>query len=156
MGLDNIPYVYPCIAKGLQDPDEEIDCEKIVRENKCPWNEAMGEMKGGIYGMFGTHCWYRGKSGNYMLEKLKSNGYSPPIGKDGEPLSFYGDWADGDDEIVSPEACIELAEWMADHAEAYASISGREYPLEEEIDSYRYAISWLKFVSEYGGSRIWY
>ena len=150
MGLDNIPHEYPCIAEGLQDHNEEIDCKKNIEENKCPWDREMGQVKGGIYGMFGTHCWYRGKSGNAMLSELQTKGYVAPI-------TFYGSGDDGNETLSSRE-CLELSKWMADHAEAYASVGGygREYPSEEEIDSYRYAVSWLKFVSEYGGSRIWY
>ena len=148
MGLDNIPNTYPCVHEGLQDPDEQIDCQKNIEENKCPWDREMGQVKGGIYGMFGTPCWYRGKAGNAMLSELQTKGYIAPI-------TFYGSGDDGN-ETLNPRECLDLSEWMADHAEAYAKISKREYPLEEVVDEYRYAITWLKFVSEYDGSRIWY
>tara|TARA_Y100001951_G_C11248017_1_gene244611 strand:+ start:303 stop:776 length:474 start_codon:yes stop_codon:yes gene_type:complete len=157
MGLDNIPYEYPCIVDGLQDPDGEIDCHKNIELSKCPWDKAMRDKGTPVYGMFGTPCWYRGKVGNAMLHELMEHGYDPPIGNDGEPLNFYGDWTDGDEEKVRPEACIELSEWMADHAEIYAKICNKEFStLKEIMESYRYAINWLKFVSEYNGSRVWY
>ena len=149
MGLDNIPYVYPCIDEGLQDPDEEIDCQRNIEEGMCPWDREMGHKQGGILGMFGTHCWYRGKSGNHMLQELESKGYTAPI-------SFYGSGADGE-EILSSKECLELSRWMAEHAEVYASICNTEYSsLEEVMDSYKYAIDWLEFVSEYNGSNVWY
>ncbi len=139
MGLDNIPYEYPCIHEGLQDDSEQIDCQKNIEEGKCPWDREMGQVKGGIYGMFGTPCWYRGKSGNAMLSELQTKGYMAPI-------TFYGSGDDGN-ETLSPRECLDLSEWMADHADDID---------EEVIDNYWYAIEWLKFVSEYDGSRVWY
>ena len=151
MGLDNIPYEYPCISEGLQDPDEQIDCQANIDDNKCPWHRELGDENGVVYGMFGTHCWYRGKSGNYMLDELRQHGFDPPT-------TFYGDdELDDGSEGISPEACLDLASWMAENGELYASIANTEYEtLEEAIDYYRYAISWLKFVSEYGGTKVCY
>ena len=152
MGLDNIPYEYPCIAEGFQPEHKQIDCEKMIERNMCPWEREMGNEKGSIGGMFGTPCWYRGKAGNYMLEKLSEHVEDEP------PTTFYGDdeLEDGS-EGISPEACLNLASWMADNGELYASIAGSEHSsLEDEIDSYKYAINWLKFVSEYGGTKVWY
>ncbi len=152
MGLDNIPYEYPCIAEGFQPEHKQINCTKMVERNMCPWDRELGEKKGGIYGMLGTPCWYRGKAGNYMLEKLADHGV------DDAPTSFYGDdELDDGSEGLLPEACLDLASWMADNGELYASIAGSEYSsIEDDIDSYRYAINWLKFVSEYGGTKVWY
>jgi hypothetical protein len=152
VGLDNIPAEYPCIAEGFQPEGKQINCDKMIERNMCPWNKVLGEEKGSISGMFGTYCWYRGKAGNYMLEKLSEHVEDEP------PTTFYGDdeLEDGS-EGISPEACLNLASWMADNSELYASIAGSEYSsLEDEIDSYKYAINWLKFVSEYGGTKVWY
>jgi len=145
MGLDNIPVNYPCIAEGMQDINNELDCQKNIAEHKCPWDREMQKAGTPIYGMLGTPCWFRGKAGQYMLGYLENHGYYPP-----NDLSFYGTGDEGD-ELVSPEACLELAEWMADHSEAYAKIlSVNDYDIEKEMEGYRYAINWLKFVSEYG------
>ena len=152
MGLDNIPAEYPCIAEGFQPEGKTIDCEKMIQRNMCPWNRVMGDKKGSIGGMFGTPCWYRGKAGNYMLEKLNQHGEDEP------PTTFYGDdELDDGSEGLSPESCLNLASWMANRGELYASISGSGHvSLEDEIDAYKYAIDWLKFVSEYGGTKVWY
>ena len=152
MGLDNIPAEYPCIAEGFQPEHKQIECVQMLERNMCPWHREMGNKKGGISGMFGAPCWYRGKAGNYMLNKLAEHGADDP------PTSFYGDdeLKDGS-EGISPESCLDLASWMADNGELYASIAGSEYSsVEDEIDSYKYAINWLKFVSEYGGAKVWY
>ena len=139
MGLDNIPAEYPCIVEGFQPEGKQINCERMIKRNMCPWDREMGNEKGGILGMFGTPCWYRGKAGNYMLLELENKGYIAPI-------SFYGSGDDGN-ETLSPKECLDLSEWMADHADDIE---------EEGIDEYWYAIKWLKFVSEYDGSRVWY
>ena len=165
MGLDNIPYEYPCIAEGLQTEGDEIDCNENIDNGKCPWHREMSDAGLAVYGMLGTHCWYRGKTGNYMLSELAEHGYKPPEDAWGEPLSFYGDWNpnyveekdDSVEEILSPEGCLTLANWMADHAEVYASIANTEHEtLQEAIEYYRYAINWLKFIASYGGSKVWY
>ena len=152
MGLDNIPAEYPCIVEGFQPEGKQIDCEKMIKRNKCPWDREMGKKMGGIIGMFGTPCWYRGKAGNYMLEKLADHG------EDDAPTSFYGDdELDDGSEGILPESCLDLAAWMEARSKLYASIAGSDYSsVEDEINSYRYAIDWLKFVSEYGGTKVWY
>jgi hypothetical protein len=152
MGLDNIPAEYPCIAEGFQPESKQVDCEKMIQRNMCPWEREMGKKEGSIGGMFGTPCWYRGKAGNYMLEKLSEYVEDEP------PTSFYGDdeLEDGS-EGISPEHCLDLAWWMEQNSELYATVAGSEFSsVEDEIKSYKYAIDWLKFVSEYGGTKVWY
>lgn len=166
MGLDNIPYIYPCIAEGLQPEDEEIDCTTNIGNNKCPWHREMSNAGHAIYGMLGTPCWFRGKAGNYMLNELAEHGYMTPKDDWGENLTFYGDFdPDGnmEDEMLSPEGCLRLAEWMSRHAEAYTSIIQIDsvdekdgVGIKEIMEQYRYAINWLKFVAPYGGSKVWY
>ena len=176
MGLDNIPYEYPCIAEGLQSESEQIDCTSNIDNNKCPWHREMSNAGHAIYGMLGTPCWFRGKAGNYMLNELSAHGYQTPKDDWGENLTFYGDWNpnyveetvavssdDSTEEILSPEGCLRLAEWMSRHAEVYASITEIDAVDEEEgvgikeiMEQYRYAINWLKFVAPYGGSKVWY
>ena len=167
MGLDNIPYEYPCIAEGLQAEDEQIDCNSNIDNNKCPWHREMVNAGMAIYGMLGTPCWFRGKAGNFMLNELADHGYMTPKDDWGGNLSFYGDFnpspPDMHEEILSPEGCLKLAEWMSKHAEAYASITEIDAVDEEDdidmkavMEQYRYAINWLKFVSSYGGSKVWY
>ena len=169
MGLDNIPYEYPCIAEGLQSEDEKIDCASNIDNNKCPWHREMVNAGMAMYGMFGTPCWYRGKAGNYMLQELAEHGYMTPKDDWGENLTFYGDWdsatnsRETNEEILSPEGCLKLAKWMEKHAEVYASIAELDAVDEAEgidmkavMEQYRYTINWLKFVAPYGGSKVWY
>lgn len=171
MGLDNIPYVYPCISEGFQQEGDDIDCNANMDNGKCPWHREMANAGLSIYGMMGTPCWYRGKAGNYMLNELKAHGYDTPKDDWGENLTFYGDWNpnyveesdDSTEEMLSPEGCLRLANWMAEHAEVYAKIATIDAVDEEEgydmkriIEEYRYAINWLKFVAPYGGSKVWY
>ena len=162
MGLDNMPDVYPCIHEELQSEGEQIDCESNICNNKCPWDREMSDAGRAIYGMLGTFCWYRGKVGNFMLQELEEAGYETPLTDLGENISFYGDTY-GENEMLSPEGCLKLAEWMAKHAEVYASITkvdaadeAEGIGISEVMEEYRYAINWLKFVANYGGSGVWY
>ena len=157
MGLDNIPYEYPCIAEGLQEKDEDIDCDSNIDNNKCPWHREMVNAGMATYGMLGTPCWFRGKVGNFMLQELANAGYETPYDNNGERLSFYGDNY-GEDEMLSPEGCLKLAEWMSRHAEAYVATAPKDqgYDMKRVTEEYRYAINWLKFVAPYGGSKVWY
>lgn len=146
MGLDNMPKTLPCESEyGVSLLNEGQHCNVIQDEGKCPWKIKM--LNAGIpcYGMLGLECWYRGKLGNWMLMKLESKGFDPPF-------DFYGD-----DDGISAENCLKLAEWMAEHAEAYANaVSLEDRQLQDMIEEYRYAINWLKFVAPYGGSDVWY
>ena len=86
MGLDNIPYEYPCIAEGLQAEDEDIDCDSNIDNNKCPWHREMVNAGMATYGMLGTPCWFRGKVGNFMLQELAEAGYKTPLTDIGENI----------------------------------------------------------------------
>jgi len=149
MGLDNMPKTLPCESEYGVDIDESPHgehCNNMKDQGKCPWKIKM--LNAGIpcYGMLGLDCWYRGKHGNFMLRKLASKGHT-------SPLDFYGDDVDG----LNEQDCLDLAEWMAEHAEAYANaVSLEDGQLQDMIEEYRYAINWLKFVAPYGGSDVWY
>lgn len=145
MGLDNYPRAYPCKTRGTAIMVEDrIDCDATQKAGGCPWSEALGEEPGRVYGMFGTYCWYRGKTGTWMLETLENAGYEPPI-------DFYGRDEDG----LEPEDCIRLSEWMADHAEAYGfelskdeELRAAPHGMKEQIEMYHYAVKWLKWAGE--------
>lgn len=143
MGLDNYPRSYPCKSRDTAVMVEDrIDCEATQKAGGCPWKDALGEESGRVYGMFGTDCWYRGKTGMWMLETLQKAGYEPPI-------DFYGREEDG---LTSSE-CLELSKWMADHAEAYShEIWHGEYvenhEIRDTIEMYHYAVKWLKWSGE--------
>ena len=161
MGLDNIPYEYPCISEGLQSEDEQIDCTSNIDNDKCPWHREMVNAGMATYGMMGTPCWFRGKVGNFMLNELANHGYMTPKDDEGNNLSFYGDSVEGpemENEYLSSEGCLKLAEWMSRHAEAYVATAPKDkgYDMKRITEEYRYAINWLKFVAPYGGSKVWY
>lgn len=143
MGLDNYPRAYPCKTRGTAVMVEDrIDCDATQKAGGCPWSEALGEEPGRVYGMFGTDCWYRGKTGMWMLEILETNGYICP-------LDFYGSDEDG----LTAEQCLELSKWMADHGEAFSeSIWHGEHVENDEIRDtikmYHYAVKWLKWAGE--------
>lgn len=176
IGLDNIPYRYPCRTAGTavttagNDDDEgRIDCRATQTAGGCPWQNDYNRDRPGmaVYGMVGTDCWYRGGAGNWMLERLERD-YDPPG-------SFYGDQCDeGPGPDGTPAFCQELGTWMEDHAKAYARLVRDELtaaaeeaeglaapPLEEqlkdELEQYRYAVWWLKWAAaRCDGFHAWY
>lgn len=153
MGLDNIPHKYPCKTQGTAVLDDEgrIMCDETIACDGCPWKKALGDKKGAIGGIFGTYCWYRGKSGNYLL------GDNLGIDPNGD-LSFYGDQEDGT--YKTPESCVELAEAMEDAVAEYGIQFTEDYTDEDKAhtkENIEYAIAWLKWVaSECEGSTAWY
>lgn len=163
MGLDNIPRNYPCKTQGTAvieprlDPNGEqyldddgvpmtyINCQKTAECGGCTWKndyEASGLSGGMVSGIFGTECWYRGKYGNNLLERL---GYFVD-----DDISFYGDNEDGTEKSVS--SCRTLADVINDE------ISRNEHDLTpEETDDAKYAAWWLSWVAEKAdGSVCWY
>jgi hypothetical protein len=189
MGLDNIPHEYPCKARGTavmvgEGEDSQIDCKTTQAANGCPWQESYNRSHPGtpIYGMIGTSCWYRGKAGTWMLERLEEAGYDPPSG------GFYGDQCDHASGLDgTAEHAEALAKWMEDHAETYADLTSKaleaqyaepeeqpdwhgadppswwkprpalEERMKEELEHYRYAAWWLRWVGkECGGFHAWY
>ena len=149
MGLDNMPRTLPCESDhgvSIDDSPHGEHCNSMKDQGKCPWAINMAEAGIPVYGMLGLDCWYRGKHGNWMLRKLASKGYEAP-------LDFYGNNDDG----LSKQDCLDLAEWLSEHAEAYAyAVSLEPGDPKDLIEEYRYAVNWLKFVAPYGGSDVWY
>lgn len=166
MGLDNMPNVYPCKSGGtaVMEPVRDKDGNPILKEDGetmmrvncfltqaasgCPYKNAREktDLGGGeVYGMFGTDCWYRGKYGNWLIERL---------GLNDDEFNFYGENSDGT--LKSPTECEELADIMED---AFYEMGGRV--LDETGDSLddevRHAIWYLRWSAEYcGGLQAWY
>ena len=140
MGLDNIPHIYPCTLQGvaIRDSDDRIDCTATQQALRCPYKNA-NPPRGAVYGMFGTDCWYRGKSGNGMLNVLGDQEGFPSDG-------FFGEH----DERGDSDYCLELANWMADHAELFAQRVTSDVPDQaaNAIQKYYYAVWWLRFVAK--------
>jgi len=67
MGLDNIPNPYPCAGKEttIKTKDDKLDCDAMIEKKICPFYKSDHS-----YGIFGTKCWYRGKSITRELEAL--------------------------------------------------------------------------------------
>lgn len=171
MGLDNMPYTYPCKAQGtavmeprknkdgedIIDPDTgevwvAISCEKTQACGGCPYKNAYEksglEDGGRVYGIFGTDCWYRGKYGNYLLEAI---GYG-----DSDDFSFYGDNEDGSHK--SPESCLTLADvideafYECDEEDGVYRMGG-----EDISNDLKYASWYLRWAAETcGGLAAWY
>jgi hypothetical protein len=111
-------------------------------------------------GILGTYCWFRGAVGSQFLEVLQRSGYSPPEN------GFYGD-GDGDGPDLSPEYCTELAAWLADHAEAFsaqlflelrADMNEHEArsTVKQGMETYAYAVWWLRWAASEGGADAWW
>ena len=164
LGLDNIPAIYPCIQhnSAVKDNQDRIDCVATKEAGGCPWDEELGKQPGAVYGMLGVSCWYRGKSGNWMLDEMRQAGYEPPTDFFGSSDDVMGlDPEEEGDEGLNPEECLLLATWMEDHAEAYSKVAVRDVgddpeELRQAVMRWRYAAMWLRWISQYGGSRIWY
>lgn len=142
MGLDNFPYSYPCKANGtaVLDDDDRIDCKATQEAGGCPWDNADPPLKGRVLGIFGTDCWYRGKYGNYMLEKL---------GIDLGGLDFYGDEDDGC--YKTPESCVDLADLISIRREALGDDP------KELFDDAVYAEWYLRWAArDCNGLTCWY
>lgn len=170
MGLDNIPAVYPCRLHqtAVLDNDGRIDCQETIKQNRCPYHTIKNSDPfikdvGGVLGMFGTECWYRGKYGNYLLDKMRNwnDAFSEEMG-DG---SFYGDIQETDENQggISAEECLRMSEIMARYLESWIAFvkNTHEYATEEDkqrgINDWIYATWWLKFVGENAeGSGVWY
>lgn len=183
MGLDNIPRVLPCVKAETAvmsitlnkdgSMNERVDCEATQQADQCPYitESRKAVVNGGVSGMFGTDCWYRGKYGNYLLQEL---------GLDTNLWHFYGDL--DDDGGLSEDYCLELAGRIReeldkmDHIKTYkenapktlaepfsgavgwpATYEPDEEQKKEYKDDLEYAAWWLEFVAEHAdGSSIWY
>jgi hypothetical protein len=170
MGLDNIPKNYPCKTQGtavleprldengsprLDDkgsPLTTINCDKTAECGGCTWKndyEASGLRGGQVSGIFGTSCWYRGKYGNYLLERLGH------YDEDGS-VSFYGDNEDGTEK--SAQDCADLASIFDESIIEYRITEEYEAGADDDtIIEAKYASWWLNWVAEKAdGSVCWF
>jgi hypothetical protein len=158
MGLDNIPLEYPCRLENtaILTKNGAIDCDATRKAQKCPYQRELAkspvlEAHGGVSGMFGTSCWYRGKYGNWMIDQSNMSEFT-----------FYGDTevADGQ-EGADPEYCNNFAQYMKDNATTWSDlVDDMDVPQDQKefyLLDWGYAQWWLKFVAEFaGGFRVWY
>lgn len=166
MGLDNIPTVYPCKKAGtaLLNNEGQIRCEETISTGNCPYvnakrSDPLTRDLVGVVGILGSECWYRGKYGNYLLEKMADSDPGFPL--DGE--SFYGDMQDdNDDETgISAKRCIEMSKIMADYIEPWTyvahQISNDNTSAQDLVNDWIYASFWLRYMGENcDGSIAWY
>jgi hypothetical protein len=166
MGLDNIPAVLPCIAKGTAiqhggDPEGVVDCEATAQACGCPYEAAEDRPEtGSVLGIFGSPCWYRGKYGNALIEEVLGISYD-----ESEGISFYGSGSDAS--YKSPDECLKLAtyiedaivetEWVADPSKIDYLETGVEAADIQHKGQCEYAAWWLRWVAEHGdGTICWY
>ena len=165
MGLDNIPHHYPCDRAGtsvrvaLKDregnvlmdeetnvPMTQIKCDDTIENGVCPYKNAhakSGLASGGVTGMLGTYCWYRGKYGNYLLEAL---------GIDENEWNFYGDNEEGT--FKTAESCRALADEMERVKAQHGQVLMENGDVTDEVD---YAIWYLRWAAEHcDGLDAWY
>ena len=125
--------------------DERIDCEATIKVGGCPFTNANPPEKGRVMGMMGTHCWYRGKYGNWLVDGLGI----PPESDD----NFYG--TDEDGLHRPPKECKELADQMeSDLAERGGTL---EFKGEDATDEVKFAIWYLRWTAaECEGMDAWF
>ena len=153
-----MPSTYPCQKEGTAVKDgDQISCKLTIEADACPWKREREKLMGGheVTGIFGTPCWYRGKAGTWMLEHLESMG-APPA-PNGGSSAWYG--THESPVALTPEMCLELAEYLKEHVELYAQWASQQEDVDVKVavEQYRYAAWWLEFVAEFGdGSDVWY
>ena len=178
MGLDNFPHEYPCKRQGTaviekrthtwedehgnahSEDSYPIDCEATHEAGGCPYRNA-NPPEGSVIGMFGTHCWYRGKYGNWVIRALASKSTDidsvDEYGTMNDDDNFYG--TDMEGMYRPPEACRDLADKME------AELFGRGSSLvfindgteDDRTDDAKYAIWYLRWVAdECDGMDAWY
>ena len=166
MGLDNYPETYPCRKQGtavmgvrkdidgnpiIEDgkPLEAIDCELTIEAGGCPYKnelKASGLDEGlPVYGIMGTHCWYRGKFGNFLIEEM---GFYDET----EGLSFYG--ALGEHTHKPPYECTILADAIDQWLEENESLT---YNGEDYTEDAKYASWYARWAAKNAdGLACWY
>jgi hypothetical protein len=166
MGLDNLPAKLPCVTQKTAiyvdgDPEGVVDCAETAEACGCPFNVAKGRPEtGAVHGIFGSPCWYRGKYGNSLLEKVLGIAYD-----ESEGMSFYGSNADGT--YKSAAECLDLAEtiedaiagieWVDDPSKFDYIETGVEAVSVTHKNECEYAAWWLRWVAENAdGSYCWY
>jgi|TARA_B110001454_G_scaffold213789_1_gene232545 hypothetical protein len=176
MGLDNMPHDYPCKTQGtalmeritLHDgsTDERIDCNSTIEAGGCPYTNA-NPPGGQVVGMMGTHCWYRGKYGNFLINALNSDSTNihdiDSYITDGDS-TFYG--TDPDGTYRPAQECLDLAHEMETsllkRGGKLSFINATDYkngePTEDDLtDEVEFAIWYLRWVAkECNGMDAWY
>lgn len=155
MGLDNIPHVLPCTAQGTavlvedsNDHIQRIDCQATQLAGGCPWKNANPPTEGGVIGIFGTDCWYRGKYGNALLDQYTEAATM------GDNASFYGD--DEDSVYKDPESCLALADLIDEVLADWPTEASDEYP-EAHRQGLAYASWYLRWAAaNCDGLDAWY
>jgi hypothetical protein len=170
MGLDNMPHEYPCKRQGTAVIDKQthtwtddegkvhsedsypIDCDKTITAGGCPFTNADPPKDGRILGMLGTYCWYRGKSGNGLIQALNGGDVDDVWGID-DANSFYG--TDNEGLYRPPTDCVDLADDMAGKLEA---MGGKLICRSEDYTAEAlYAIWYLRWVAkDCDGMDAWY
>jgi hypothetical protein len=173
-----MPHVYPCKNQGtavveervveyegengemLTDTSYPVDCEKTIEVNGCPFMNADPPKEGAVLGMFGTHCWYRGKYGNWVIGALKSETNDineTPDYYDGEN-SFYGTNAESTHRPANE--CVELADEMQsdlDERGGTLVFFNSENEADDRTADAKYAIWYLRWSAEYcDGMDAWF
>ena len=177
MGLDNMPHVYPCKNQGTAvvnkkeveyegengemkvDVSYPIDCEATIEADGCPYMNADPPKEGSVLGLFGTHCWYRGKYGNWVISALEtdSRNIDSVDGYDVGADNFYGTNEDGTHR--PPDECRELADQMENNLNERGGTlvfinDGAE---DDRTADAKYAIWYLRWVAEHcDGMGAWY
>lgn len=155
MGLDNIPKNYACVKQNtaIRNADNQIDCDATIKAGKCPWDNAyksdpLVKDSNPTYGMFGMHCWYRGKYGNYLLDEARNN--SLDFERDMGTYDFYGDDEDEDgNQFINSDQCLSMSEIMLEYKDIFSEDAMNK--------DWIYAAWWLKFVGENcDGADAWY
>ena len=167
MGLDNIPGIYACELTNtdVRDKDGLIDCKSTMECGGCTFKNELDKSEfilgDSTYGIFATPCWYRGKYGNYMIDRvIESKGLLKDYNG-----GFYGDIDydedNGDQGGLSYNYCLELANEMEKVTDVWNEISMSLEPLPEQKErlkkDWRYALWWLRFTAKFAdGSKVWY
>jgi hypothetical protein len=160
MGLDNYPTQYPCRREqtAVLGAGGHIDCRQTQQAGGCPWLRHYEADNPGrrVLGLLGADCWWRGKVSVSHLQTLARGGWPLP-----EELAegFYGEVSS--EGALSGAHCLQLAEWLATHSEAFAAqLAAEDFDAQEvqdEVEIYRYAIWWLRFVARHGdGAQAWW
>ena len=191
MGLDNIPFTYACQKQGtvIRDEEDHIDCKATQAANQCPWKRDLEastlpiSQADSVYGMLGTHCWYRGKEGQYMLEAAceeleileGSTEHRIPLIEWARfaQHGFYGPDCENsiDKPDMSPNYMRELSKFMKDNVELYAKSCHRFAEAADPVDGgktidevvaggirrWMYATWWLEWcANKCDGAKSWY
>jgi hypothetical protein len=171
MGLDNIPRELPNATcnnhlKPFPGPEAErpadwneiapINCTAAAQAGNCVWNNTLGDKPGQVRGMLGNPCWYRGGYGNYLCDVL-GLGDDAFYGSGSDDALYGNDDADG----LSPAECTNLADLLEvkirehDGPLTAPDVLGTADESSDLTSEALYAVAWLRFAADHGGSDVW-